>query len=179
MRSSFTDTGIVIRCQDYKEADKIVTILTKQHGLISTFSQGSRRSTSKKSPHLDLFNLINFSVDEKDGHHFLRQVDSLELFLNLKSDLNKISLSLSMLEVINSIVPQSVDDPELFTSTVNFLKSVDSSSSVKEDKKNASRFARYLLRHLGYPETPPQKMDTLSTYLESIMNKKIISKEIV
>ena len=66
MRPSFADTGIIVRSVDSGEADKFVSIITENHGLQDFLARGARRLTSKKAPHLDLFNLVKFQTGRGD-----------------------------------------------------------------------------------------------------------------
>ena len=45
--------ALVLRQQDYAEADRILTLLTPQ-GRLRAVAKGARRSTSHKAGHLDL-----------------------------------------------------------------------------------------------------------------------------
>lgn len=178
MGGEFKDVGVVVKTADYKDADKIITILTRNHGLISCFALGARRQNSKKSPHLDLISQIDIQIKGRD-YLYLEQASTVASFSKIKGDLKKISLCMSFFEILTQLVPSAVDDQELYLSLVVFLNKIESLESEKEQAKTSSRFALYLLRHLGYPEAPPQSLKNVSSYFESIMNRKLIAKEMV
>ncbi len=178
MGGEFKDVGVVIKTADYKDADKIITILTRNHGLITTFALGARKQNSKKSPHLDLLSQVSFQVKGRD-YFYLEQASTIKSFFKIKTDLKKISLCMSFFEILNHLVPSRVEDKELYTSLIIFLEKIEQTKEEKEQNQLSSKFARYLLRHLGYPEKPPQKIKNISTYFESLMSRKLIAKEIV
>jgi DNA repair protein RecO (recombination protein O) len=52
---SYTDEGIVLRRVDYGDADRILTVLTLEHGKIGVIARGVRRAQSRLGPRTDLF----------------------------------------------------------------------------------------------------------------------------
>ncbi|HEV7678633.1 MAG TPA: DNA repair protein RecO [Candidatus Dormibacteraeota bacterium] len=53
--SSYTDEGVVLRRIDYAEADRILTVLTREHGKIGVIARGVRKAPGRMAPHTDLF----------------------------------------------------------------------------------------------------------------------------
>lgn len=174
MKSSFSDTGIVIRSVDSGEADKFVSMITHNHGLQDFVARGARRIISKKAPHLDLFNLVKFQSGRGDQPRFLDQVESISYYSGIKKDFSKVGLCLTIMEILINTLPVGVEDREIFLSTKSFLEAVEKSGSRKKTNKLGRKFGLFLLRHLGYP--PPRLPETtkLTTYFESIMSKKLI-----
>lgn len=178
MRPSFSDTGIVIRSVDAGEADKFVSIITENHGLQDFIARGARRITSKKAPHLDLFNLVKFQSGRGEHPHFLEQVESISYYPRIKQDFSKVGLCLTIIEILIYTLPVEVEDREIFLSTRSFLEAVEKSDSQKETNRLGRKFGLFLLRHLGYPLPKLPETAKLTTYFESIMSKKLIGPQI-
>lgn len=53
--STYTDEGIVLRRVDYAEADRILTVLTREHGKLGIIARGVRKAPGRMAPHTDLF----------------------------------------------------------------------------------------------------------------------------
>ncbi len=178
MKESYSDTGIVVRVMDSGEADKYISIISENHGLIQLMARGVRRPASKKSPHLDLFNLIKFSVGRGDSTRYLNQVESISFFPAIKSDYSKVGISMTIAEILTNTLPVDVEDREIFLSLKSFLEGLERAENKKEINGLGRRFGLFLLRHLGYPPPKSPDTDNLSSYFEIIMNRKIISKDI-
>jgi DNA repair protein RecO (recombination protein O) len=174
MRPSFSDTGIVIRAVDAGEADKFVSIITENHGLQDFIARGARRITSKKAPHLDLFNLVKFQSGRGEHPRFLDQVESISYYPGIKKDFAKVGLCLTIIEILIYTLPVEVEDKEIFLSTKSFLEAIEKSDSQKETNRLGRKFGLFLLRHLGYPLPKLPETAKLTTYFESIMSKKLI-----
>lgn len=52
---TYTDEGIVLRRVDYGETDRVLTVLTREHGKIGVMARGVRRAHSKLASRTDLF----------------------------------------------------------------------------------------------------------------------------
>jgi DNA repair protein RecO (recombination protein O) len=174
MRPSFADTGIIIRSVDSGEADKFVSIITKDHGLQDFIARGARRPTSKKSPHIDLLNLVKFQSGRGDHPRYLEQVETVAYYPGIKKDFSKVGLCLTIIEILLYTLPVEVEDREIFLSTKSFLDAVERSDSQKETNRLGRKFGLYLLGHLGYPLPKLSNTGKLTTYFESIMSKKLI-----
>lgn len=59
--------GIVLRTQKLGEADRIITILTREHGRVRLVAKGVRRTTSKFGARLEPFAHVDFQVFAKQN----------------------------------------------------------------------------------------------------------------
>jgi len=174
MKPSFSDMGIIIRSVDSGEADKYISIISEEHGLMDFVARGARRITSKKAPHLDLFNLVKFQTGRGDQPRFLEQVESIAYYPEIKKNFAKVGLCLTIIEILVNTLPLEVEDREIYLSTKSFLEAVEKSDSPKENNRLGRKFGLYILRHLGYPLPKLPQSAKLTTYFESIMSKKLI-----
>jgi DNA repair protein RecO (recombination protein O) len=174
MKPSFADSGIVIRSVDSGESDKFVSIITQNHGLQDFIARGARKITSKKAPHLDLFNIVKIQSGRGEHPRFLEQVESIAYYPGIKSDFSKVGLCLTIIEILINTLPIEVEDTEIFLSLKSFLDAVEKSDSQKETNRLGRKFGLYILKHLGYPLPKLPETTKLTTYFESIMSKKLI-----
>jgi DNA repair protein RecO (recombination protein O) len=54
--------AVVLRKLDYGEADRIYTLLTREHGKVGAIARGVRRSTSRLAGALELFSLVDVQL---------------------------------------------------------------------------------------------------------------------
>jgi DNA repair protein RecO (recombination protein O) len=60
--SEYRDHAVVLRKLDYGEADRIFTLLTREHGKVGAIARGVRRPTSKLASSLELFSTIDVQL---------------------------------------------------------------------------------------------------------------------
>ena len=73
----YRDDGIVLRTQKLGEADRIITILTRDNGRVRLVAKGVRRTTSKFGARLEPFAHVDFQVFSKHN----RALDLIKRFL--------------------------------------------------------------------------------------------------
>ena len=60
MRENYRDRAVVIRTYDFGEADRVIVLLTRDHGLVRAVAKGVRRAKSRFGSRLQLF--VNLDV---------------------------------------------------------------------------------------------------------------------
>ncbi len=61
------DDGIVLRTQRLGEADRVITVLTRERGRLRVVAKGVRRTTSKFGARLEPFAHVDFQTFDKQG----------------------------------------------------------------------------------------------------------------
>ena len=95
--------GIVTRAIQYKENDKILTVLTAELGLISVYCYGAKSNKSKYLTSSRLFCYSEFVLARKKEYYYIKEADYIEAFFNISSDMDKLFLGQYFLEVANEV----------------------------------------------------------------------------
>ena len=171
-----SDEGIIIHQTRFGEADKFIKILSRRHGFIDTVAKGVRRSTSKKSSHLDNLNLVKFQTSRGKDPQYLSQIESINIYKNIKADLRKIRTCFYLSEIINLTLPHNQPDAELFTRFKQFLD--DLNGQLGDDRDLAVEFQKFLINQLGFSPPANYRPQTLVDYFESIIDRHLVTREI-
>lgn len=110
--SVLTVSGIVIRHADYKDNDRMLTILTEQ-GCIGASARGCRRPNSPLLSASELFVYGEFVLFEKQGRHSVNACDVRESFYPLRQDMERFYAAAHMLEVANGLAEEGTSCAEL------------------------------------------------------------------
>ena len=99
--------GIVISETNYSESSKILNVLTKDYGLISVISKGCRKIKSPLRSVSSKLAYGTFHIYYKEkGLSNLTEVDIINSFKNIRSDLTKLSYATYLLELTLQVVKQ-------------------------------------------------------------------------
>src|SRR6266851_260888 len=65
--ATYRDRAVVLRKLDYGEADRIFTLLTRNHGKVGAIAKGVRRPESKLGPSLELYGHVDVLLAKGRG----------------------------------------------------------------------------------------------------------------
>ncbi|WP_297487745.1 DNA repair protein RecO, partial [uncultured Cetobacterium sp.] len=96
--------GIVIKKNDFGEADRYITIFSEEYGKLELFIKGIRKSKKRNQSSADLLTLSEFTFYKKNNSLILSSIDSIEYFYDIKNDLEKLEIASYILSIVNEIV---------------------------------------------------------------------------
>jgi DNA repair protein RecO (recombination protein O) len=126
--SSVTE-AIVLKNTNYRDADRLYTLFTRELGKVSAVARGVRKITSKRSGNLDTLNLVTVKlVKDSRGYYAVDEVKTINSYKNVKRDLELLKKGYYVLEFIHRLVEESHPFDELFDVTKKTLSLLASPS---------------------------------------------------
>jgi len=117
MRDYKTD-GIIIRVRDYHEADRIVTLFTRDCGKVQAIAKGCRRQKSRKRGLIQLFTYGHFALYKGRSLDTITQCEGKESFGALREDLDRMAYGAYMAELLDGFVNAGEPHEDLFYLTL-------------------------------------------------------------
>lgn len=105
MNKQFKTTGIIIRKFDLNDADRIVTVLTKEHGKINCIAKGARRLKSRFCGRLELLYEVSFDCFQGRSLASINEAHVLSAFSEEK-DLEKYRTLFYLSEITNKLIQE-------------------------------------------------------------------------
>lgn len=116
-----TIQGLVLRVTAYNDTDALLTVLTHSHGKLTVKARGLRRKNSPLVAPCQLLAYGEFTLFEYRGMYTINEAHSLELFQELRRDLQKLSLGTYFAQVAEVISQEDIPNPELLSLVLNCL----------------------------------------------------------
>lgn len=117
------DVGFVIKRRNVGEADKYVTLFTKNHGKQELLAKGVRKITSRRAGNIEPLNLIKFHAVKGQKNYILAEVELIDAFDTLKKNLKSIAFVFLTSELIYKLCPPGQKNKEVFDLLNNTLGS--------------------------------------------------------
>ena len=143
----YSDEGIVLARRSYSEADRIISIITKDHGRVVVLAKGVRKPTSRKRGHLEVFSQIRFSVSHGKGLDIITEAETIDNFGEVRRDLKRAALAYFFMEVIGRTTQEGEPHRELYSHIVENLRTLKSENKLRTLKDN---FVVEVLTSLGF-----------------------------
>lgn len=129
-------TGIVIKSVDYKESDRLVTLLTKEEGKTLIKLRGVRKAKSKLNFASFPFFMGVYILTDTKGGYVVTGVDPINRYDYSILDLNTYYLRSLMCEVADKLSEEGYTDVELFHYTAQTLNSISNDIGIVESAIN-------------------------------------------
>ena len=113
--------GLVVRQVNYKDNDQILTVLTKEHGLMTLKARGVRSRSSRLKGACQLLAYSEFTVFENRGFHTIDEANAIQMFPELRTDIELLSLASYVAQVAEVLSQEDMPNPELLSLTLNAL----------------------------------------------------------
>jgi DNA repair protein RecO (recombination protein O) len=92
-QTQFTIDGLIIREQNVGENDKLVTILSRNNGVISAYAAGAKSIKSKKGAATTLLSYSSLTLKKKGESYRISEATPLRVFFKTGSDIEGLSLA--------------------------------------------------------------------------------------
>lgn len=201
MRSYKTE-GIVIKRRNFGEADRILTVFTKNNGKIQIKAIGVRRITSRRSPHIELLNHSVLSLHRGKSLSILTEAQTLSDFSSIKTDLLKVGFAYHICELVDGLCAENQENMIIFNLLQNTLNRLSHSELARHErgrmvsespiKKMLNQvqhgnivfiiheFEIELLTLLGFwPKNSPTQNLNTSMFIERILERKLRSQKLL
>ena len=107
--------AIVLRHSDYGEADRIVTLYTRERGKLRAIVKGARKVTSRKAGHLEPFTHVKLQLAKGRDLMIVTQAETVDVYLPLRESLVLTGYAAYVIELLDRFVPdEDVAIPSLF-----------------------------------------------------------------
>ena len=120
-----TTKALVLRGVDYKESDRILTLLTQDMGKVTVSARGCRKKNSPLSAGCQLLCWSEFVLYQFQDRWTVKECSALREFRGVREDLEKFALGCYFAEVTELLSVEELPAPELLSLTLNSLHALD------------------------------------------------------
>ncbi|MBQ7909116.1 MAG: DNA repair protein RecO [Elusimicrobiaceae bacterium] len=145
----FTDSGIVLFRQDFREADRVIALYTLEHGRMNLRLPGVNRDKGKLKAFSEPFSCANYRIYVKKSH-VMGTVTGGKLehiFPAIRHDLKRQSLALHFCELMMRLTPMHQPSAEKYRLLLQALTELELSGA---NSAFATAFTLRLMKAAGF-----------------------------
>jgi DNA repair protein RecO (recombination protein O) len=98
---SFRVEAVVLRHADWGEADRLLTLYTRERGKVRAIAKGARKIRSRKAGHLEPFTRVTLQLAQGRDLLIVTQADTVDAYLPLGEDLVKTGYASYVVELLD------------------------------------------------------------------------------
>lgn len=122
LERSLKTEAVVLRHSDLGEADRLLTLFSREAGIIRAIAKGARRIHSKKAGHLEPFTRVSLMLARSHELWIVTQAVALDLFLPLHDDLILTGEAAYVLELIDRFSYEEGENRNLYHLLIETLE---------------------------------------------------------
>ena len=116
-----TTKGLVIREQTTGENDRLVTLLTADHGLVRAFVRGGKQLKNRRAAATSLFCYGEFALYRGRDAYTVDSAAPIEVFFGLRQDIDRLAAAQYFAQLSYELAAEEQPAPELLRLLLNTL----------------------------------------------------------
>lgn len=174
---NLTVDGVILKRRNIGEADRILTVFTRQLGKITIKAGGVRKIQSRRASHIELLNLATLGLYKGKGMPVLTEAVALENFSPIKDDLTKVGFAYHICELVDGLCPENQESEAIFVLLTDMLQKLSTQNEVASVIHD---FEIQLLTILGYWPVSQSTTNLNTAFLiENILERKLKSRQML
>jgi len=126
---SFRASAVVLRHADYGEADRLLTLFTREQGKVRAIAKGARKLTSRKAGHIEPFTHVTLQLAKGRDLFIVTQAETVNAFPGLRDDLVKTGYAAYIVELIDRFTyEEETPHPPVFRLLIETLERIEKES---------------------------------------------------
>ncbi len=142
--------GVILRHSDFGEADRLLTIFTREAGKVRVIAKGVRKARSRKAGHVEPFTRTSLQLARGRDLFILTQAEAIDVYAALREDLVLLGYASYVIELLD----RSSTDEEENRFLYNLLTRTLARLNRGDDPNLVARY--YEIRLLDYAGFRPQ-----------------------
>lgn len=177
MIRTYSCEAIIIARRNIGEADKLLTLFTREYGKKKVIAKGIRKVGSRRGPYLELFSHLKLLLHPGRTFDFVTEVNGIEPFLLLRKRLERIGYGYIGLELTERLTAENQESEPIFKNLSEFIRKLNHSSTNRSDaEKVLVSFKQFLLSELGFIEKQKNAVeDWLDERIEFVLEAPLKS----
>jgi DNA repair protein RecO (recombination protein O) len=114
----YRDVGVVLRTYKLRESDRIVVLMTEEHGKVRAVAKGVRKTKSKFGARLEPMSHVRLLLYRGRELDIVSQAESVEPLAPLLSSLDRASQGMAAIEAVDQLGLEREPNPRLYRMAV-------------------------------------------------------------
>lgn len=119
--------ALVLRHSDWGEADRLLTIFTREAGKLRIIAKGARKIKSRKAGHLEPFTRVTLMLAHGHDLWIVTQAETIDAYQKLREDLEKTGYAAYVVELLDRFTYEEGENRSLFQLIIETLERIANS----------------------------------------------------
>lgn len=175
MGRSYKTEAIILKRKNLNEADRLITVFSREKGKLTVLAKGIRRLNSRKKGHLEPFTLSRLEVARGKSLDLITEAFTINGFPKLRLNLNRVRIAYLLLELTDKLTAENQEQVDVFNLLNEALEQLNSDAAANN---LILEFEVKLLQSLGFGLPLRTDRAALEAHISEIIEKPLSSKKL-
>lgn len=149
--NNYTTQAINLKSYNLNEFDKIISMYSRDHGIIRCVAKGVKKPTSKLGGRMDMLVANKLFIAKGKSLDIICQAESVDHFKPLRKDITKLTYSIYLAELINTFgMEHDLNSSSIYDIFFESLKNISLAQKNEEILWTVVKFQLKLMQFIGY-----------------------------
>lgn len=170
----YTAEGIVLKRLNVGEADRILTVFTKQFGKIRVIAKGVRRITSRRAGHIEVFSRVVLTLHAYKNLDIVSEAQAITRGMLLEGQGPRMGYAYCMCELVDQLLADHQEHEDVFMLLRDGIEKLQTADDPAVWEDTVSNFVHHLLWKLGFLSFSRRLQNgEMRSYIEQITERKL------
>jgi DNA repair protein RecO (recombination protein O) len=181
MNRSYKVNGLILSRRSIGEADRLLTVFTREYGKKTILAKGIRRARSRRAAHLELFTHAQLVLHKGRTFDLVTEVATKEAFSHLREKLERIGFACIGVELTERLTAENQESEAIFNALLQLIRILNATKTARTDAQaQLKQFKQFLLFELGFiAEVNIQEEKILDAHIERILERQLKSPDLL
>ena len=150
MNQTYQATGIILKGMPLGEADRLLTILSPEVGLIKAIAPNARKPKSMLRGRCELFMVNQFLMSKRRSLYKIDQIETIESYPKLNRNIGILAASQYLAELVLCLAFENEPQTELFSLLCEHLRRLEKMDQAESLHAHLAQAVFHLLALAGY-----------------------------
>lgn len=117
----YTTKGLVLRETEYKDNDKLLSVLSEELGIVTVKARGVKRKNSPLKSGCQLLAYSEFTLYERNGYYTVNEAEPVNMFMGIRTDIELLSLGSYFAQLLETVSTEGQGNAEILSLGLNSL----------------------------------------------------------
>jgi DNA repair protein RecO (recombination protein O) len=170
----YTAEGIILKRHATGEADRILTIFTRQYGKIRVLAKGIRKITSRRAGHMEVFTHGVFTLHGGHTLDLVSEASTIRSGSLFDSDAPRLEYAYCLCELVDQLLADHQEHEDIFLLLTGSLNNLLSTNTLESYGTILSDFVHTMLWNLGFlPQSQTVSIQSMKQHIERITERRL------
>ena len=170
----YSSEAIILFRRNYGEADRIVSVLSKDYGKLSFMAKSVRKPKSRKRGSLEVFSVIKFAAARGKSLDIVTEVEMIDDMASIRSDIKRVTVAYYFMETVDKLTREEEAHQDVYFLVLRYLGKLKTTEKLRTLRKD---FVKDIVTTLGFwPEGKP--LNDPDAIMEQITEREMTTKRV-